>query len=237
MSDTILFLLEGADTEPRILTNLKSKFFDETTNVIVKTTFDKDIYQLYEKLKADPFQDIVELIRSSSTRNKTRLGGLIRTDIVSVFLLFDYDGHATKASNEKIEEMIEFFDDDMENGKLFISYPMAEAVRDFGNQYSHKENCTLISLGKGYKTLVGERKESKALDLNRWKYIIAESLKKANLIINDEYVLPTTEITLRQDEIFENQLAKFIQPHSKVAVLSGFPFFITEFFGRSIIEE
>lgn len=61
--------------------------------------------------------------------------GLSREDFSEVYLFFDYDAHQTnlgKAVNEDvIRQMLESFDNETENGKLYISYPMVEALRDY----------------------------------------------------------------------------------------------------------
>jgi hypothetical protein len=63
-----------------------------------------------------------------------------------------------------------------------------------------------------------------------WHHIIVENACKASFIVKGEYLL--REFIEPQDVIFEHQLQKFIQPDAQVAVLSGFPFFTVEYFGR-----
>ena len=46
-----------------------------------------------------------------------------------VFLFFDYDFQnriGTQKVNNILDEMLDFFDDETENGKLYINYPMIE---------------------------------------------------------------------------------------------------------------
>ena len=61
--------------------------------------------------------------------------GLSRDDFSEVFLFFDYDAHQTNLGKsddvDVINQMLESFDNETENGKLYISYPMVEALRDF----------------------------------------------------------------------------------------------------------
>ena len=56
--------------------------------------------------------------------------GLSRDDFSEVFLFFDYDVHQTnlgKADDgDVINQMLESFDNETENGKLYISYPMVQ---------------------------------------------------------------------------------------------------------------
>ena len=58
-----------------------------------------------------------------------------REDFSEGYLFFDYDGHQKNLSKydekDALEQMLMSFDNETENGKLYISYPMVEALRDF----------------------------------------------------------------------------------------------------------
>lgn len=49
-----------------------------------------------------------------------------------IFLFFDYDFQESRLTleenNRHIGEMLEYFNDETENGKLYINYPMVESV-------------------------------------------------------------------------------------------------------------
>lgn len=172
-----------------------------------------------------------ELIRERSEKNKTELDGLERDDIDQIYLFFDYDGYASLATDEKITQMLVHFDNETENGKLYVSYPMIEAYRDLNSFLPFKDNVVQAKENIGYKGIVGGR--SQFLDLRQfgrdtWKHVITENLCKSNYIVNDNYTLPDN--TPEQTEIFEKQLDKYIEPSNQVAVLSAFPFFIDEYF-------
>lgn len=88
-----------------------------------------------------------------ATYEKLTMGGFDE-----VYLIFDYDFHAPQYSFEKILEMAEFFDNETENGKLYINYPMMESFKhfksipdeDFNNYKISKEECLK------YKKIVGD---------------------------------------------------------------------------------
>ena len=44
-------------------------------------------------------------------------------------MFFDYDGHAPLADDEKIKELLILFNEETSFGKLYISYPMIEALK------------------------------------------------------------------------------------------------------------
>lgn len=56
-----------------------------------------------------------------------------------------------------------------------------------------------------------------------------------NKLIEDRYTMPVKSYT--QLEVFENQLTKHIKPNNSVAVLSAFPIFIFDYYGRETLEQ
>lgn len=49
-----------------------------------------------------------------------------------IFLFFDYDFQnrlGTQKVNGILDEMLDFFSDETENGKLYINYPMIESLK------------------------------------------------------------------------------------------------------------
>ncbi len=236
MADTILLVFEGERAEPKIFDSLKKTFFGSETNSIIQASYNAEIYQLWKQVRDDEFLDVVELLRERSEKNRISLAGIERDQVSQIFLFFDYEGHATDATDEKIQKMLGHFNEETENGKLYISYPMVEALKhlspDFQNQtVPAKQNIN-------YKQMVAESsspyQDMRKVDANDWKHIISENLKKGNFIACSQYALP--ESPTSQPEIFKGQLVNFIDPLSEVSVLSGIPFFVVEYFGmRQII--
>lgn len=237
MSEIILCVFEGKKEEPKVFNNIKKNFFEHSDNTIVQAIYGTVIYNLWQKLKDDEFLDLVEVLREGLPENEPALDGFDREAFSQVFLFFDHDGHASNADDSKIEEMLEYFDEETENGKLYISYPMVESLKDLDSASSYKEKCFLTEENKIYKKRVGEVTQYPhviRLNMIDWHNIITENLKKGNYITTNQYSLPDSHIY--QDTIFEYQLSKYIQPKSEVAVLSAFPFFITEYFGFSVLD-
>lgn len=75
------------------------------------------------------------MLREENVELKEQLAGLQRDDFSEIYLFFDYDGHQKNLgefdSKDAIEQMLISFDNETENGKLYISYPMVEALRGF----------------------------------------------------------------------------------------------------------
>lgn len=141
-------VVEGESREPKIIENIIQIFFKNCNFKIIMLPAGQNIYMLWQTMKEDDFYtDIIEVLRESNEEIKHLLEGLSRDDFSEVFLFFDYDGHQKNLSVDNIEydvieEMLTNFDNETENGKLYISYPMVEALRDFvPGQCSLPTNC------------------------------------------------------------------------------------------------
>lgn len=131
-------IVEGEVREPAIINNIIRIFFAHDNVKIITLPAEQNIYMLWKKLKEDEFNtDIIEVLKENSKRIRAQLDGLERDDFSEVYLFFDYDGHQNNLKdnendgNDVLLQMLKNFSNETENGKLYISYPMAEALRDF----------------------------------------------------------------------------------------------------------
>lgn len=250
-----LFVFEGEATEGNIVSKLEKLFMKES--IAIKCVFCGDIYQFYRQLKAEEFSvDIVTMLRQRNDKNRKVLVNFDNDSFAYIYFFFDYDAHATKANDEHIIEMLDFFDNETENGKLFISYPMVEALRHYKDKESFKNlvvkckraNCPNISGCKyvneclnepHYKTFVPADSNltiTKLDTIEKWKELIDAHLCKGNLVVNDSY--SRADMLLEQSVLFKSQLQKYIsQPCPVVAVLSAFPLFIQDYYGVDRLNE
>lgn len=134
--DYKVFIVEGEAREPQIIDNISKIFFSHGNYTIITLPAGENIYMLWKQLKADDFDtDVIEVLRESNDEIKKQLIGLSRDDFSEVYLFFDYDAHQTNigktVKENVIHQMLESFDNETENGKLYISYPMVEALRDY----------------------------------------------------------------------------------------------------------
>lgn len=118
------FIVEGEAREPQIIDNISKVFFKHGNFKIITLPAGENIYMLWKKLKEDDFDtDIIEVLRESNKKIREQLEGLSRDDFSEVFLFFDYDAHQTnlgKSDDDAINQMLESFDNETENGKLYI---------------------------------------------------------------------------------------------------------------------
>ena len=122
----ISILLEGEKLEKDIILKLKDiyKFKNNIEIFIYKT----NIHNLYKDIKNtndNSFLDIITLLR-----RKEKDFNLQKNEVREIYLFFDSDMQDPKANNENLKEMLEYFNDETDKGKLYISYPMVEAFFD-----------------------------------------------------------------------------------------------------------
>ncbi len=118
------------------------------------------IYMLYQKLKEDNFEtDILEVIRDTVFGAKDKLEGIFRQDVDEIYLFFDFDIHQDNfhSNEDVISILLDTFNNETENGKLYISYHMVEVLYDYiDGQCETYSGCFINSdEAKNYKKLVG----------------------------------------------------------------------------------
>lgn len=173
-------------------------------------------------------------------QNKEVLKDFDRDDFAEIYLFFDYDGHSTLANDTYLEEMLDLFNEETETGKLLISYPMVESLKHLSNKIDFKLLKVNAKENIKYKKVVGDECDNEYLQFTKytketWRVLVENHLKKMNYIINDQFIFPNENYS--QNIIFKNQREKYIKIDSTVAVLSGFPIFIFDYYGSEHIME
>ncbi|MDT8390814.1 MAG: hypothetical protein RRC34_09945 [Lentisphaeria bacterium] len=237
MAERILFVLEGEKPEKQILRNVENLFFGSQQ---LKVLFGAEVYQLCRSIEEDPDLDLFELLKGRSDRNYRALEDYTRKDFSQIYLFFDYEGQASAASDDDLDHLLEHFNNETEAGKLFVSYPMVEALKDINRVDDFKDFTVsaFISGKKAYKKLASERTGFpvfKKFSKEDWQFIIKENEKKANLIVGGGYKTPP--VLLEQPQILYGQITTCKDPHELIGVLSAFPFFLLDYFGWETLEE
>lgn len=235
------FIVEGEVREPQIIDNISRIFFSHGNYTVITLPAGENIYMLWKQLKEDDFDtDVIEVLRESNDKIKKQLTGLSRNDFSEIYLFFDYDAHQTnlgKAVTEDIiYQMLESFDNETENGKLYISYPMVEALRDYepgkcGNGIDCFVNIKSLGNYKNDSAVRAHNPHFKDYDINVWKDIIDVFAMKITCLyeIDDmmEYEQYSSEVTPSKVYALE---AKETTKQG-VFVLSAFPEFLLDYFG------
>ena len=235
MAEHILFVFEGEKTENQIANNLLSFFIKEEGKVVVKSAYKTDIYWLYSQIIEDGDLDIFHLLKEKNDHLKE-----YSRDIFSqIYLFFDYDGHISTASPEKVETLLTFFNEETDNGKLYISYPMVEAIKCYKSRDETKnfrDLCYVVPQGSSFKQFVDGYVALQCRDLtcysqDHWMEILHLNLKKYNWITSDKFDFSFDELC--QNRLLEAQIYKFINPHNTVSVIASFPIMLTDYYGKS----
>lgn len=245
-SAKVLFVLEGEQPEGNVLSRLQKAFPEELADLssdLVKIVFSSNIYSLYAKLKDEKgFLDVVEILKELHAED-AELQDLDRESVSQVYLFFDLDIHKRPVDSActQLNELLNFFDNETENGKLFLSYPMVEAVN-----ICDKTNGLMPDDRKLFKICDCENDGFKrfANDLNRdskticrancrdnWLIICRANYEKAQWLME----LPTGTLSanlgrMQQPAILQHQ-QDLIKNEGSVATLSAFPFFLLEYLG------
>ncbi|MHB9314581.1 hypothetical protein ACW0TP_07190 [Fusobacterium polymorphum] len=239
----ILILLEGEKLDKNIIENLKDihKFNDNIEVIIYKT----NIHILYDHIKNEygptwPVK-IIPLLRK-----RIQNFNLQDSDIGQIYLFFDSDMQAPQANNERLEEMFKYFNDETKNGKLYISYPMVEAFFDIDFEqeeyYKNKEimGTDYVNYKSDKNVKVNTLKHQDILkDKNKIDIIFKQNIKKLNYIVNTDFSFLDYKSysKIRELDIFNFQVKKYGDLKIKVSVLSPFPKFFIDYFGKPLYEE
>jgi hypothetical protein len=271
----ILFVLEGEEREIAILKTIEELFFENKRDRIIYS-FGTDIYELYRLIVDGDkdndelyFKDVVSVLQQLEKDNPNSPINKIkdRSDVSEVYLFFDYDLQISKPGqvvdkqelNSKIEQLVSFFCDETDHGKLFVNYPMVESLRYFKSlpdpdYYKYdfpvdhltefKESASLFSC---YGNLdfscfrVGRR--SKEITVNsicrreelsgNWRLLTVQNVEKANFICCQKNEMPTSRESITQSNVFNGQMS-YYYPKGNISVLNSFPLFIYDYFGRVV---
>lgn len=239
----ILFIFEGASYEPPLYEGIKSLFFPKRNDQVL-CSFCSSIYTFYKRLKDefDGFADVVDVLKTelAKTDPHNELFKYKSADFESVYLFFDYDFYRgdLEVKNAQIKELLEYFNEETEYGRLFISYPMIESIQytrelpdnDF-HSYTIKRD---ESVGKKFK------KEAKRFchykgyaflkDIQNWMHIVRQNVFKANDLTKESLSWPLDKDDVKQEAVFEAQLQKYVIPNDEVAILNAFPMFLYYYF-------
>lgn len=239
----ILFIFEGASYEPPLYEGIKSLFFPRSNDQII-CSFCSSIYTFYKRLKEDfdGFADVVDVLKIEliKTDPGNELFNYKSSDFESIYLFFDYDFYRGNLDlkNAQVRELLAFFNEETENGRLFISYPMVESIqytkelpdKDF-HQYSVKRED---SIGEVFKKKARQfcfyRGYAFLKDAENWKHIVKQNVVKANDLTMGSLSWPTNKDDVDQMAVFEAQLSKHVIPHDDVGILNAFPLFLFYYF-------
>lgn len=228
MSRNILFITEGPVDEPDFLQKMFQTFYPNKVYNIY--SYNTNIHDLVSKLfnngKLDDDLDIKLTLREQET-DEEKLN-ILNQKYKDIFLVFDLDPQDNRIEFQKIKNLLNFFNDSSNRGKLYINYPMMQSYKHLKQMPDDKfkDRTINVSLANRYKEIVN--RESKYTQITKYTYpifmsIIAHHLKKANYILNGRYELPTSDEFTKWNytQIYNKQI-KLIQECKRLYILNTF---------------
>ena len=206
----------------------------------------QNIFMLYEKMKEDDFDtDIVELLRESNADVRKQLEGISRQDVSEIYMFFDFDiqednlsRRSLRGSDDQakaaIETMLSVFDNETENGKMYLSYPMIEAVYDYKDGLCEPYTKCFVDISEisDYKTMAGagNPKAARHYSIDDWNMLINVFYLRLKCLFNIDELdygyyrrcVDPMPVYLAQSEIANDDNAVF--------VLSALPEFLLDYF-------
>ena len=250
----ILFVFEGERSEPRLFRTIEQLYFRGED--VILCSYGNDIYELYREMRS--LGDGADIVAVLKNKGKEGLEEVARvSDFSEVYLFFDYDIHDVKVPvsefNTRLQSMLNLFDDETGNGKLYVNYPMIESLRytkrlpddeyvrysvsreecrDFkrrADEFSYYPNWDFILLRN---KRLGMEKHTAEVMAN-WEYLKEQNVKKANYICSGGYEWPATKEEVAQMNIFLKQKAKYQSgADCRIPVLNTLPIFLYDYFKR-----
>lgn len=208
------FIVEGEVREPLIIYNIANVFFSHVNFKIITLPANQNIYMLWKKLKEDDFSE--------------------------VYLFFDYDGHQNNLSEEDdsdvLEQMLVSFDNETENGKLYISYPMVEALRDFEEGKCGRAGQCFVPIAEmgNYKFVSAEHSFHpgfKDYDITIWKSLIEVFAMRISCLMDGDSTITYEQYTEAISPFAIYKMEEKVILKQRVFVLSAFPEFLLDYFG------
>ena len=227
MKAKILLIIEGDVEEVRILGNHTHgllKLIDADYEIVV---FSNPIYELYEAYKNGEYDDIVAYLRHFKGLNIEN-DKLSKNLFSAIYLIFDFEPHYQKYSDNDIIDILKVFSNETENGKIYINYPMVEAFYHLKGLPDNEYDTRVIKLplknGKEYKKLVNSetaiqktRMTDKILEL-----IILQNFVKARKITE------CCNMEIDYETVLKKQL-ELKNTSNQLYVLSTFPLMIIDY--------
>lgn len=230
----ILVLVEGSRRETALMNHLLAIYGINERHQIV--SYNTNIHVLYNSMFKDEDPYTLDLLQVLKEREKDEIKKSVFDERYSdVLLIFDLDPQDDLYLENKIQQMLEFFCESSENGKLYINYPSAESfyhMRTIPDPLYNSYTVTLNELKeKTYKTRVNA--ESRDHDFRKFAQtkkecdeVILQNVSKALLITGQSatnVIFPPPDI-----EILHKQSIK-MQTEGCLYVLCTCGFYIIDY--------
>lgn len=239
----VLFVFEGRKPEVGLFAEVDSLLLNIGKEKIV-SIFHTNFYKLYDEIKKDEDVHTLNLLKEWLWKQDDHtLDGYDTDDVTEIYLFFDYDLHAATSylkltedeANRHVSEMLGFFDDEYDHGRLFISYPMIESYL-YTKAMPDKNFCCYTyrtanlvhfkSDANNFSDYTLNQFTCAANALDNWRKAIVQNVTKANFLCTDKQEMPVSKDVVSQIQIFDAEVNKYVVPNGEVSILCALPLFV-----------
>lgn len=248
----ILFVFEGEKREPQLLKEIESCFnFGKEQILCSYRNQIQGLYSKVEELRRAGIEgggvDLVALLKQKLEKHPDDEIHTIKSsdDVSEIYLFFDLDPQDPRIRLEKqlrrVEEQLDFFDNETTNGKLYISYPMIEAI--FYTKELPDPNfpsyTVKITECRDFKSKAQQFTKYDSFQFTEpkdkcWSDLVAQHVRKARALTELSEGKPSPK------DIFIAERDKHIRPQDKhirpqdreLSILASLPLFLYDYFGE-----
>ena len=239
----ILILTEGKDPDKKLIEHIVKEFQIKGEVIWAKIG---TIYAFYKDIK-EKYDENMDVIRYIKYKYSDKISKEFKASEISyVYLFFDYDLHSKlNEEYENIEKIYErineiseinsFFENETENGKLYLSFPMIEAYhKPIGCNYIYKEDSfeeKLVNF-KDFKKKIKSEIGNRGIESikSQYKGIIKFYIHNSEKILGIKF----KEIEKNKVLKFQNELLK---KKNKVKIYPSILIFLNEYFEVKKLQE
>lgn len=141
----ILMIVEGKKTDCKLMDHLLNMYGIGESHEIV--SYNTNIYTLYDEMfsEGDPGAiDTIQNLKEHETDPHIR--EKLSSRFSDILLIFDLDPQDPSFAPHKIEEMLLYFTESSDMGKLYLNYPMVEAFYHMKNIPDHDFSSYTVSI-------------------------------------------------------------------------------------------
>lgn len=233
----ILMLVEGSKTDYKLMQHLLDVYGIGENHEIV--SYNTNIYVLYNEMFRDGDPESIDILQSLKEHERDeRRKMLFDQKYSDILLVFDLDPQDPNFSAEKILEMVSYFVESSDMGKLYLNYPMVEAFYHMKSIPDDEYNSYAVSMAelKAHSYKMRVTRENRDHDYRKFAAsreecttVIKQNIEKAFSITNEQ---PKTdnigEKIPRAEEILESQL-DLIKREDRLSVLCTCAFYVADF--------
>lgn len=232
----ILMLVEGAKMEIKLMEHLLSVYGISQSHQIV--SYNTSIYDLYAHMFVDTDPDDVDLLQLLKERETDPAKKKLFDDRYSdILLVFDLDPQDSRFSVEKITQMVSYFIESSDMGKLYLNYPMVEAFYHMSSipdpaYFSYVASLEELQAHKYKERVVAESRNHRlskfAVDRNECNTVIEQNIEKAWWILNHAGRGKTEQLLPEAADVLSAQMRELASVYC-VFVLCTCVFYIPDY--------